>query len=285
MSHLSEDLCNDIISALQGRIASSEAARRFDVSKSAVNNIRSKYGSDIPKSSGGRPASLSRQDKSHCIRSITSGKLKSAAAATKALQNELNVVVSERTVRRALQDTGMEATPKDKRPKLSAKNIKDRLEFAKCHKDWTIADWKRVIFSDESKISRFCSDGMSWCWKRHGDNLQEHQIRQTVKNGRGNIMIWGCMTYDGPGFMWKLQGTMSQYLYLNILKDELQQAMEYYDFDPAKVVFQQDNAPCHKAASVDAWFKTQAFEVMGWPPQSPRLEPNRNALGDPQMST
>jgi DDE superfamily endonuclease len=34
---------------------------------------------------------------------------------------------------------------KEKRPKLSKKNIKERLTFAKHYKDWTVEDWKSVI--------------------------------------------------------------------------------------------------------------------------------------------
>jgi hypothetical protein len=46
---------------------------------------------------------------------------------------------------------------------MSAKHVKEKLEFAKMHKDWTVRDWKRVVFSDETKINRLCSDGISWC--------------------------------------------------------------------------------------------------------------------------
>jgi transposase len=113
---------------------------------------------------------LSKQNKRFCTRVITSGKLVTATAVVKKLRDDLNVEVSERTVRRALQEAGLEAMEKEKKPKLSAKNIKARLEFAWQHKDWTIEDWKRVIWSDETKINRFCSDGCSWCWVRDGES-------------------------------------------------------------------------------------------------------------------
>ena len=69
--------------------------------------------------------------------------------------------VDESTIRNVLKDTGLEAMKKEKRPRLSAKNIKKRLEFAKYYKDWTVEDWKHVIWSDETKINRFGSDGYS----------------------------------------------------------------------------------------------------------------------------
>ena len=39
------------------------------------------------------------------------------------------------------------------------KNVRCMLEFAQRHQDWTIHDWYRVIFSDETKINGFQFDG------------------------------------------------------------------------------------------------------------------------------
>ncbi|KAJ1677037.1 hypothetical protein EV182_007010, partial [Spiromyces aspiralis] len=53
----------------------------------------------------------------------------------KDLKTNLGVVASDRTVCRTLNQVGLEAVPKQKQPRLSAKNIKEQLKFAKCHKD------------------------------------------------------------------------------------------------------------------------------------------------------
>jgi transposase len=39
------------------------------------------------------------------------------------------------------------------------------------------------------------------------------------------------------------------------------------------IIFQQDNAPAHKKASVTAFLSEQNFETLEWPPQSPDLSP------------
>ena len=53
-------------------------------------------------------------------------------------------------------------------------------------------------------------------------------------------MIWGCMTYNELGYMYKIQGTVDQHLYIKILREELQETIKYFDLDPSKVIFQ-----CH----------------------------------------
>ena len=85
-------------------------------------------------------------------------------------------------------------------------------------------------------------------------------------------MIWGCMIYNGLGYMCKIQGTVDQHLYIKILREELQETIKYFDLNP-KIIFQQDNASCHKASMVSNWLKSQPFDVLQWPAQSPDLNP------------
>jgi hypothetical protein len=41
-----------------------------------------------------------------------------------------------------------------------------RLEFAQWYQSWTIEDWKRVLWTDETKINRIGSDGKVYVWKQ-----------------------------------------------------------------------------------------------------------------------
>ena len=45
-------------------------------------------------------------------------------------------------------------------PLQKAKEAKDSL--AEAHIDWTVEDWKRVIWSDETKINHLRSDRKKW---------------------------------------------------------------------------------------------------------------------------
>jgi hypothetical protein len=181
--------------------------------------------------------------------------------------------VGESTVRRALREAGLSASEKVEKPKFSSRNIKARFKFACSYQGWTEDDWKRVIWSDETKINRFCSDGRSWCWARDGGSRQPRHVKETVKHGGGSVMIWGCMTAEGPGFMCKLTGRMDQHVYKAVLEDELLNTIDYYDLDAERIIFQHDNDPKHKAKSVQEWLNKQSFDVLEWPPQSPDLNP------------
>ena len=94
----------------------------------------------------------------------------------------------------------MKAMVKKKRPLLFKRHKKNCMDFALAHKDWTLDDWKRVIWSDETKINHLGSDGRKWVWKKAGEGLSDRLVEGTVKFNRGSVMVWGCMFWDGPRY-------------------------------------------------------------------------------------
>ena len=168
---------------------------------------------------------------------------------------------------------GMKAVVKKKRPLLSQRHRRERLDFAISHKDWTVEDWKHVVWSDETKINRLGSDGRKWAWKKAGEGLSDRTVAGTVKFGGGSLMMWGCMMWEGVGYGCKIDGRMDAELYTQILEDELQQSLEYYGKEVADIIFQQDNDPKHKSKKATQWFEDHQYNVMIWPAQSPDLNP------------
>ena len=40
------------------------------------------------------------------------------------------------------------------------------LKFAEYHQNWTVEDWKRVLWKDKTKINQIGSDGKVYVWKK-----------------------------------------------------------------------------------------------------------------------
>lgn len=265
-------LINDVASQLLQGKSTRVVAKNLKVSKTTVHRIAKSKNIDL-KSKRGAKKKLTTRDEKFCAKQITSGESKSVTELTKTLKDNHNINVDRRTVARALNNCGLRAGEKKKKPGLSQKNIKVRLEWAKERRDWTVEDWNRVIFSDESKINRFNSDGRSWCWFRDVNQLEDRTVKTTFKHGGGGVMVWGCMTSKGVGYLCKINGTMDQHLYKSILEGDLMNTIEFYELDPQQIIFQHDNDPKHKAKSVQEWLTNQEFDVLQWPAQSPDLNP------------
>jgi hypothetical protein len=62
-------------------------------------------------------------------------------------------------------------------------------------------------------------------------------VEETIKFGGGSIMIWGYMTWEGVGYAAKIDGRMDGDFYLQILKDELLNILQYYGFNPSNIIF------------------------------------------------
>ena len=280
MRSISESKRKTAIEMLEKGHSVRETAEKIRVSKTTVGSIRLNYCSNIQKSKGGRPTILSERDKPFCVRKVTRDRIDDAVKVTKALENELGLQCSPATVRRALKEKDLSSIEKPKKTLLSAKNIKARLEWCREHKDWTLDDWKRVIWSDETKINRFNSDGRQWAWIRFGEELQNHHCKLTVKHGGGNIMVWSAISYAGVGWMCQIKGNMDKQLYKQILEDELEKTIEdarsTLRFRRDQMIFQQDDDPKHTSKLVKEYLSQQSYKVMEWPAQSPDLNPIEN---------
>lgn len=103
-----------------------------------------------PKS-GRKRVSNVRQDR-FLIRNSIKDRFKTSKDLRNELQEHCGVDLSARTVRRRLQAAGLHGRKSRKKPLLSKTQIKKRLIFAQKYKNWTIDDWSKVIWSDESNV-------------------------------------------------------------------------------------------------------------------------------------
>lgn len=120
----------------------------------------------------------------------------------KELEQKENIFVSLPTVTAALKSMGLIVRTKKKKPGLTKDHKKRRLEFAKKYKHWTVSDWSKVIFSDETKVNLYGSDGIRYTWKRPGEQLSKRSMSQRKKFGGGGVMLWKMWCWLGMSRGW-----------------------------------------------------------------------------------
>ena len=74
-----------------------------------------KHFSELSYPVRGRKKALTPREFSSCILLITSGKVETVVKLKKELDNNLKINVSERTLRRRLNEAGLKAVPKEKK--------------------------------------------------------------------------------------------------------------------------------------------------------------------------
>jgi hypothetical protein len=273
MKSITSAQLDKVLSLLSSGLSTRAVASQTGVSKSKVALIHKEMGPNKENVPAGHPSKLSPTDKRAISIQINTGKAENAVQVTQNINTILPQPVCVQTIRNALKQDDFVAVVKKKKPYLSKAHRKARLAFALKYKEWTIEDWKRVIWSDETKINRFGSDGKKYVWKKRGQPLLEREVAPTVKYGGGNIMVWGCMGWNGVGVMVEVEGRMDAKQYVKILEEGLLESIQNSGVSPADVIFQQDNDPKHTSKLATKFLQDQGINVLDWPAQSPDLNP------------
>ena len=136
-----------------------------------------------------------------------------------------------------------------------------RLAFAKKHQDWTPAQWRKVMFSDESTLQQFVVR------KRHarppcGTRFNEKYTISTMKHPP-NQMIWGAISKHGvAGIFFLPPGTtMNGPRYIELLAEKLKIYMAVHNC----TIFMQDGAPCHGSKVAKTFLAENRIKVLDWP--------------------
>jgi transposase len=273
MRPLTSSQKDNVLALLQTSASTREISAQTGVSKSKVASLAKEAFPDKENLPAGCPRKLSSTDEHAVVQQITTGKATNAAQVARNMNSILSQPVTTQTIRNTLHRAGANVTKQKKKPKLTPAQKKACLAFAYKYKEWTVEDWKRVIWSDETKINLYGSDGQQYVWGRRRESLGERGVQKTVKFGGGNIMVWGCMGWNGVGNLVEVEGRMNGQQYVDILDDNLLESMEGLSIDPEIAIFQQDNDPKHTSKVATKWFNDHNINCMDWPAQSPDLNP------------
>ncbi len=81
--------------------------------------------------------------------------------------------------------------------------------------------WNHVLWSDETNINLYGSDGVKRMWRQPGEKDKDKCVLPKVKHGGGSVMVWGCMSAAGTGELQFIEGTMIANMYCDILKQSM----------------------------------------------------------------
>ncbi len=154
------------------------------------------------------------------MRRVEENRHASSLQLSKEVESQTGVTISHDTIRRTLQRNGMHGCRPRKKP-LLPRHKNTRLEFARAHADKDEDYWDSILWSDETKINVFGTDGFKTVWRRKGEEYKEKWMVPTVKHGGGSVLMWGCMSAAGVVELHFIDGIMNSQMYCSILKEKI----------------------------------------------------------------
>lgn len=238
--------------------------KRLDETKS--NNDRKR---------SGRPKKTSAADDRHILLLSKKNRFKTAPEIRAEINKTLSKAISTSLVKSRLVEKGYFGRVAVRKPLLRPANRRKRLIFAQKYKNWTMDQWKSVLWTDESKFELFGNKRRQYVRRKQGERFKSQCIAPTVKHGGGSVMVWGCFSYEGVGELVKIDGIMRKEHYHRILQQSAIPSgigLNGYGF-----TFQQDNDPKHMSKLCQNYLRSKeddgVLKMMEWPPQSPDVNP------------
>lgn len=220
----------------------------------------------------GRRRCTSERDDRYIVSNVLRNRFTTASEARNRLFEVRNVSVSLRTIRRRLAEKGLGSFRPARVPELTSAHRRARLAFAREHLNWTLDQWKAVLFSDESRISLRGPDGRQRVYRRCGERFAECAVVETVGYEGGSIMVWGGICYDARTELVVFdRGSVNAHKYVTEVLEP--HVMPFGPFIGDNFVLMHDNARAHTARIVTNYLDAVNIQRLPWPARSPDLNP------------
>jgi transposase len=250
-----------------GRHTINEIATQMEVSKRTVQRVKQAGVATSWRTGrcGRKRITSATTDRFICRQALENPQVSSYRLAGNLVSS--GVHISKDTVRRRLKEKGVTSVKPVRKPALTAVMRKKRLDWCKRHAHWTVEDWNKVCFSDESTF--MCqAASTSLVWHKKG---QSTPTLPTVKYPT-KVMVWSVMCAKGAGRLHVVEGNMNTDQYCQVLVNHfLPQANEWYP--TGGYTFMQDGAPCHTSKRSMQCLASHGIPVLPWPGNSPDLNP------------
>ena len=153
---------------------------------------------DLPRL--GRHLKLTSRDQSYLYRKVRQDPKISYCKLAEGFTNTPgNVSVSRWTVQRCLNKKGLNCYDAARKPLLCVSDRLKRLKWCRERLHWSVEDWAKVIFSDESNFEVVNCKSRLIIKRLAGEKFKEHFCVPRIQGGGGSVGIWGCFSHKGTG--------------------------------------------------------------------------------------
>ncbi len=115
--------------------------------------------------------------------------------------------------------------------------MRARKQWANKHQHWSNENWDSTIFSDESSFTLRSTSAHNKLWREASRRFEAANIVPTFKSGYVSLSVWAAFSSRGRTPLIKIEGTLKQKRYKEILKNGLAPFIVKYHESDDNVVF------------------------------------------------
>ncbi len=217
-----------VVGASRAGLSISKTADLLGFSRTTISRVNREWSEKQKISSGrqlcGRKCLVGVRGQRRMGRLVRDYRKSTLTQITTRYNQGIQNTISEHTTRQTLKQMGYSSRRPHCVPLQSAKNKKRRIQFTQTHQNWTIEDWKNVVWSDESQFLLRHSYGRVRVWHKEHESMDPSCLVSTVQaggGGGGSVMVWGIFFWHTLGPLVPNEHRLNSTVYLSIVADHV----------------------------------------------------------------
>ncbi|GFT71364.1 transposable element Tcb2 transposase [Trichonephila clavipes] len=146
-------------------------------------------GTAVRKVGGGHPRTTTARDDRYIILQAKRGRRQSASVIAQKLSTATGRQVSWFNVARRLHIGGLFARRPERCLPLKVDHRSHRLQWCREHKNWTIDQWSRALFTEESRFSTRSDSQRVLIWREIGNRFYRSNTKERHRYGGFGVPV------------------------------------------------------------------------------------------------
>ena len=126
-----------------------------------------------------------------------------------------------------------------------------------------------VIFMDETIVSLCPIDLRKRVRRQEGKRLEKRNLVPRITHEAGGVKYWGCISWNGPGPLVEIKGTLDGALYGQILEENIPEVVQNLNTQSPYLI--EDNTKLHKTLDVKVIKQRLSMKDLDLPANSPDM--------------
>ena len=211
-----------------------------------------------------------RQDSAIRLAHLRNRHLTATETAVNTVGNH-NRRIHPKTVRNRSREFGLRARRPNVGLPLNRARRARRMAWvtAQAPRRFPMRQWRRVFFTDESRITLFRADGRRRLYRCRGKPFADACVFERDRYWGGSVMVWGGISHGVKSPLIVVPGNLTAVRY----RDEILRPVAVPLVQQHQMTFQHDNARPYVHRVCQDFLANNNIVPLDWPPYSPDLSP------------